>query len=179
MQGIGNFKEAAEIAKANIERNNNLEILDEAFKAKELNQGFTVKIETLEEPYSPTSKVNNDMVAEVEEDAFYDTEETLSSKQDKATEKDRVYGNVKKNKRIKLVNKNYEVELDRIKSESNKIQSVGTPGQAAYYLTQGLSEFEKSKSQKEASIQQIQQDNQNQQENTADGIKREIDSKII
>ena len=90
-------------------------------------------------------------------------------------EEDRAYDNVEKNKIIKLVNKDYEVRLDKIKSEANKIQSVGTPGQAAYYVAQGLSEFEKSKSQKEASIQQIQQDNQNQQENTADGLKKEID----
>jgi len=123
------------------------------------------------------------MVAEVEEDAFYDTKETLSDKQDKAKdlnqegtdEEDRAYGNVKKNKEIKLINKDYGVDLDKIKSEANRIQSVGTPGQAAYYVAQGLSEVEKSKSQKEASIQQTQQDNQNQQENTADGIKREID----
>jgi len=77
-----------------------------------------------------------------------------------------------------LINRDYEVDLDKIKSESNKIQSVSTPGQAAYYLTQGLSEFEKSKSQKEASIQQIQQDNQNQQENTADGLKKGIDKLV-
>ena len=183
MQGIGNFEEAANIAKANIVRNNRLKITDEAFKAKDFDRDFTVKIEPLEEPCSHTSDVDNDMVAEVEEDAFYDTEETLSNKQDKAKdlnqegidEEDRAYDNVEKNKIIKLVNKDYEVRLDKIKSEANKIQSVGTPGQAAYYVAQGLSEFEKSKSQKEASIQQIQQDNQNQQENTADGLKKEID----
>jgi len=86
---------------------------------------------------------------------------------------------LKKNKQVKLINKNYEFDLDKIKSEANKIQSVNTPGQAAYYLTQGLPEIEKSKSQKkEASIQQTQQDNQNQQENTADSLKKEIDKLV-
>ena len=90
-------------------------------------------------------------------------------------EEDRVFGDVEKNKRIKLVNKDYEVDADKVKSKSGKLQSAGTPGQAAYYVAQGLSEHQKAKSQKESLVQQVQQDNQSQQANTADGIKKEID----
>ncbi|KAG6558654.1 hypothetical protein [Candidatus Rhabdochlamydia sp. W815] len=167
-------------------RNDSLKILDEEFKAKDLNNAkdlnkdITVEVEAVDEPC--TSSVNDDIVSEIEEDALSNrqakvkeqTEEQIKepndlerAKIDKQTEK--------KNKRIKLVNKEYEILADSHKAKSGKFQSVGTPGQAAYYVAQGLSEHQKAKSQKESLVQQVQQDNQNQQGNTADGVKKEID----
>lgn len=185
VQGVGKFQEAEGIAEATKIRNHDLELLDQESKAKDLNKDITVEVETVDEPC--TSSIDDDIVVEVEENALCDAEEALHAKQNKMQDKaedlkqesiakeDRVYGDVKKNKKIKLVNKAYEVRIESEKAEAGKLQAIGNPGQAAYYVAQGLSEHQKAKSQKEGLIQQVQQDNQNQQGNTADGVKREID----
>ena len=178
-QGVGKFKEAEGIAEATEFRNRDLKMLDEEFKAKELNKGITVEIEAVDEPC--TSGVNDDIVSEIEEDALSAKQQNKMQdkaediKQENISARSRVFGDAEKNKRIKLVNKDYEIRADKVKSKSGKLQSAGTPGQAAYYVAQGLSEHQKAKSQKESLVQQIQQDNQNQQANTADGVKKEID----
>ena len=175
-QGVGKFEEAKGIAKATEMRNKKLQALDEEFKAKDLNKDITVKIEAVDKPC--TSCVNDDIVSEIEEDALSAKQNKMQGKAEdlkQIAEEDRVFGDVEKNKRIKLVNKDYEVDADKVKSKSGKLQSAGTPGQAAYYVAQGLSEHQKAKSQKESLVQQVQQDNQSQQANTADGIKKEID----
>ena len=184
-QGVSKFEEAKGIAEATQIRNNNLKLLDEESKAKDLNKDITVKVEAIDEPC--TSSVNDDIVSEIEEDALCDAEEALSAKQNKMQDqakdlkqenistRNRMFGDVEKNKKIKLVNKHYEVNIELKKAKAAKLQAIGNPGQAAYYLAQGLSEHQKAKSQKEGLIQQVQQDNQNQQGNTADGVKKEID----
>ena len=157
MQGVGKFEEAAGIAEATEMRNNKLQALDDEFKAKDLNKDITVEIKAVDEPC------------------------TLSAKQakvkDQREEQNKVntFDNIEKNKRIKLINKDYEIRTDKVKADTSKLQSAGTPGQAAYYVAQGLSEHQKAKSQKESLVQQVEQDNQNQQGNTADGVKKEID----
>lgn len=182
VQGVGNFKQAEGIAEATAIRNHDLKLLDEEFKAKDLNNAkdlnkdITVEVEVVDEPC--TSSVNDDIVSEIEEDA-------LSAKQNKMQDQTKEANDLKrtkidkqkekKNKRIKLINKDYEANTDIKKAEAGKLHSVGTPGQAAYYVAQGLSEHQKAKSQKESLIQQVQQDNQNQQGNTADGVKKDID----
>ena len=177
-QGAGKFEEAAGIAEATEIRNHDLKMLDAESKAKDLNKDIIVKVEAVDKPC--TSGVNDDIVSEIEEDALSAKQNKMQSKaedikQENISATKRVYGDVKKNKRIKLVNKNYEVNADKVKADTGKLQSLGTPGQAAYYVAQGLSEHQKAKSQKESLVQQIQQDNQNQLGNTADGVKKEID----
>lgn len=188
VQGIGKFQEAKGIAEATEIRNHNLKLLDEEFKNKDLNKDITVEVEAVDEPC--TSGVNDDIVSEIEEDALCDAEEALHAKQqnkmqDQAKEQIKEANDLKrakidkqtekKNKRINLINKEYEILADSHKAESGKFQSIGTPGQAAYYVAQGLSEHQKAKSQKDSLVQQVQQDNQNQQGNTADGVKKDID----
>lgn len=147
----------------------------------DLEQDLTIQVEALDEPSSAPSDIEDDLVIEIEEEA-------LSSKQAKPKEQaeeqveeikdlenNKQAAERKNDKKITLINKEYEVKTDIVKSQVSKLQAAGTPGQAAYYVAQGLSEHQKSKSKKEDLIQQVQQDNQNQQGNTADGIKREVD----
>lgn len=183
VQGVGKLQEAKGIAEAAKARNDDLKVLDKEPKVRDLNKGITVEVESVDEPC--ISSVNEDIVIEVEENALCGAEEAFSVKQSKiedraeavkqTAEENNVFSDTEQNKRIKLVNKEYEIFADSHKTKSGKFQSVGTPGQAAYYVAQGLAEHQKAKSQKESLIQQVQQDNQNQQGNTADGVKKEID----
>ncbi|PWU14270.1 MAG: hypothetical protein C5B45_04560, partial [Chlamydiae bacterium] len=126
-----NFKQAEGIAEATAIRNHDLKLLDEGSKAKDLKKDITVEVEVVDEPC--TSSVNDDIVSEIEEDALCDAEETLSAKQQNKMQDQAEEANdlkrtkidkqtEKKNKKIKLVNKAYEIRTDEIKSDAGKLQ---------------------------------------------------------
>lgn len=83
------------------------------------------------------------------------TEEQIKETNDLEQDKIDTFDNVEKNERIKLINKNYEVDIDSIKTKASKLQTI-ILDQVAQTIAQGLSEVEKSKSQKESLIQQVQ-----------------------
>jgi hypothetical protein len=153
VQGVGNFEQAKGIAKATEIRNAKLAALDEEFKAKDLDQNITLEVKAVDDPCLVSHQMEEEIISEA----------------------GGVFDDLEKNKRIKLINKDYEIDTDSSKAEASKLQAAGTPGQAAYYAAQGWSELKKAESQKENLLQQVQQDNQNQQANTAEGIKKEID----
>lgn len=172
VQGIGNFKQAEGIAEATQIRNNKLEVLNEKFNTKE------VTLEAIDDLFSHTFN-NEDLVLEVEGDVFCDVKEALSKEQIKETnnlKQDKIdtFDNIEKNERTKLANKDYEVDVDFVKAKASRAQFI-ILGQGTQNIAQGLSEYQKSKSQKESLIQQTQQENQSQQGSTVDGIKRKID----
>jgi hypothetical protein len=180
VQGVGNFEQAKGVAKATKIRNHDLEILDkeleEKFKSKDLSQDTTLEVKAIDEPCSHVSDIKD--ASDVEE-ALADKQAKLKDQEEKiqevkSSEKARI-DKERKNKRIKLINKNYEIRTDSSKAKASKLQAAGTPGQAAYYAAQGWSELKKAESQKENLLQQVQEDNQNQQANTAEAIKKEID----
>ncbi|VHO02416.1 hypothetical protein [Candidatus Rhabdochlamydia sp. T3358] len=179
--GIAGCKQATDIAQAAEKRSSDIMKIDERAMTK--GSDLTVEVEALDEIPEP-------VLDEIEEEAFLDAEETLSAKraepeepeeelteeqlveqaeaQDKITHREA-------NNLLRRVEKEYEVSKNVAQAEAGKMQGLAMPGQAVYYMSQGLGEVEKSKSQKENVQQQVEQDNQNQQGNTADDIKKKMD----
>lgn len=174
--GIAGCKQATEIAQAAEERRILVTNIDEHTIKK--GSGLTVEVEALDEIPEP-------VLDEIEEEAFLDAEETLSAKRAKPEEpteglieeadtQDKI---TRREARILLqrVEKEYEVGKDMAEARAAPLKAVAAPGQGLYYVSQGLTELEKAKGQKENVQQQVEQDNQNQQGNTADDIKKKMD----
>jgi len=182
-QGVAGCTKATELAQATeafdtkvaeIEQN----IMQEVLPTE--GSDIIVQVEALDEPI--TSGLD-----EIEEEIFYDAEESLSCKQtkpeeqteaQKIVEKATVQNKITEEKANKLIdkeNKKYDVKKNLIDTKSKKIQGLAAPGQALYFVSQGLGDVEKSKAQKENLQKEVTQDNQNQIGNTAEDLKRKAD----
>lgn len=144
---------------------------------------ITIKVEAVNEPIAPTSSVPN----ELEEEIFYDAEETLSCKQTKPEEETEnsqmAEGTNTQNKitkehaaeLIEAENKEYDIKQELIQEKGKKFAGFVQAGQGVQTAFQGGSTFEKSQADKDTLVQQTEQDNQNQLGNTVDGIKRTVE----
>ncbi|MGL4540367.1 MAG: hypothetical protein ACRCU0_05260 [Candidatus Rhabdochlamydia sp.] len=197
VQGMAGYKKVAELSEIKewrdtriMETQENTMTLEEhlSVKSESLpmentpieNPDLTVQVEALDEPVSPE-------LSEIEEEIFYDAEETMSCKQTKSEQQTEEEGMVKKadalgkmtrreaDKDITQINKEYEANRDIINTKKEKFEALAPIGQGIYYVALGLGDVEKAKAQKENIQQQVEQDNQNQQGNTADDIKRKAD----
>lgn len=186
-QGIGNFQQAEGIALATEKRAESLELINNKTAPDDLEKGITIQVEALDEPgLTSSNNIEGEIVSDVEEEVFYDAEETLSSKSAKSKEQVEEQTTVEKIKAQKKIttkeeasaitrtNKDYDVEVESVKAKANKFQGA-LLGQGAQIVSQGLAEHEKSKAQKDSNQQQVEQDTQTQVGNTADHIQKNID----
>lgn len=179
--GIAGCKQATDIAQAAETRSSDIMKIDERTMTK--GSDLTVEVEALDEIPEP-------VLDEIEEEAFLDAEETLSAKraepeepeeelteeqlveqadvQDKITHREA-------NNLLRRVEEEYKVSKDVAKAKSAPLEVLSGAGSGVNFLAQGLAEVERSKGQKETVQQQVEQENQNQQGNTADDIKKKAD----
>lgn len=187
VQGVVGCKSATEITEAiNIRDSKIAYIKNETMPQNPSenileNPDITIQVEALDKPISPE-------LNEIEEDIFYDAEEEVQSC--KQTEPENQAEEAQKAEKIKAqrklsskeedwllrqVERDYRVDKDFAKAKVDKFQGLSAISQGIFPAAQGLGELEKSKAQKESVQQQVEQDNQNQQGNTADDIKRKAD----
>lgn len=181
-QGVAGCTKATELAQATEIRNSRVAGIEKNTMKEDLStegSDITVQVEAFDEPV--TSGLD-----EIEEEIFYDAEESLSCKQTKPEEQTEAQLAEKANAQNKITekkaqqlidkeNKEYDIARDLIGAKSKKIQGLAAPGQPLYYVSQGLGDVEKSKAQKENLQKEVMQDNQNQIGNTADDLKRKAD----
>ncbi|MGL5263850.1 MAG: hypothetical protein ACRDAI_04645 [Candidatus Rhabdochlamydia sp.] len=187
VQGMAGCKSATEITEAVNTRDAKILGIKNDVKSQSLsentveNPDITIQVKELEEPVSPE-------LNEIEEEIFYDAEEEVQSC--KQTEPENQAEEAQKLEQIKAqkklsskeqswllrqAEKAYKVDTDLSKAKASKFQGLNAIGQGTLTTAQSLGELEKSKAQKENIQQQVEQDNQNQQGNTADDIKRKAD----
>lgn len=188
-QGVGSFKQAQGIAKAvenrenmMIKAANDTEGVSDILAKK--NSDLTIQVEAVDEPITAPS-VENEVFLDAEEEIFYDAEETLSAKQsnsdehveDTNVEEDEGKMSVEELEKCKgFIQDNYEAEVKNVEAKADKIKGLAAPGQGVQIITtQGLSEFNRSKSKKDEILQQVQQGNQSQEEETARDVKAKAD----
>ncbi|MGL5626231.1 MAG: hypothetical protein ACRDDW_01770 [Candidatus Rhabdochlamydia sp.] len=186
IQGVAGCKSATEITEAVNLRDSKIAYIKNETTPQNLsenlvkNPDITIQVEALNESVSPE-------LNEIEEEIFYDAEEEIQSckqtePENQAEEtqkaeqvKARKTASKEEDKLLRQIEEDYKIDIDLSKAKASKLQGLAAPGQGLYYASQGLGELEKSKAQKENIQQQVAQDNQNQQGNTADDIKRKAD----
>ncbi|MGL4540032.1 MAG: hypothetical protein ACRCU0_03555 [Candidatus Rhabdochlamydia sp.] len=182
-QGVAGCTKATELAQVTKARESHLEdinknILKEGDLSLE-SSDITIKVEALDDPVRSG-------LDEIEEEIFYDAEESLSCKQTKPeeqteaqlAEKANAQNKITEKKAEKLIekeNREYEVKKNLIEAKADRFQGLSGIGQGANLVSQSLADQEKAKASKETIQKEMAQDNQNQISNTADDLKRKAD----
>ena len=188
-QGVGSFKQAQGVAKAVENRANKVaEVVNDTEGMSEAlakDPNLTIQVEAVDEPITaPSDDLENEVFLDAEEEIFYDAEETLSTKQSNPdeqiedTEIQEDEGKMSVEELAKCrewIEDNYQVEVKNVEANADKIKGLAAPGSGVQVIAQGFSNLEKSKSEKDTLLQQVQQGNQSQEEETARDVKAKAD----